>query len=134
MRPDLAIPIFTKTILKKKQPVVFGDGEQTRDFTFIDDIVQGNLGLLENSNADGQILNIGSGKRLTVNRLLELMENVFGVDVEPKYIDEMKGDAKHTLANVDKAKKLIGYEPKTHIEEGLKKYVQWYGDGSFYNI
>ena len=134
MRPDLAIPIFTKTILKNEQPVVFGDGEQTRDFTFIDDIVQGNLGLLESSNADGHVLNIGSGKRLTVNRLLELMENVFDVDVEPKYIDEMKGDAKHTLANVDKAKKLIGYEPKTHIEEGLKKFIQWYKDGSFYKI
>jgi UDP-glucose 4-epimerase len=134
MRPDLAIPIFTKKILDGEEPVVFGDGEQTRDFTFIDDIVQGNMGLLESSNVDGQILNIGSGNRLTVNRLLEILERILNKDIKPKYIQKMKGDAQHTLANVDKAKKLMGYQPKTQIEEGLKKFVNWFGDGSFYEI
>lgn len=134
MRPDLAIPIFTKSIMKGERPIVFGDGEQTRDFTYIDDIVQGNLRLLENSNADGQILNIGSGKRLTVNKLLVLLKNVLDADMKPKYTNEMKGDAKHTLANVDKAKLLIGYEPKTHIEEGLRNFIKWYEDGSYYNF
>jgi UDP-glucose 4-epimerase len=134
MRPDLAIPIFTKLILEGKQPVVFGDGEQTRDFTFVEDIVQGNLGFLKTSKADGEVMNIGSGRRLTVNTLIKQMENVFNTEISPKYIEEMKGDARHTLADVKKAKTLIGYEPKTHIEEGLKRYVDWYGDGSFYEF
>ncbi len=131
-RPDLAFPICSKAILKGESPCVFGDGKQTRDFTFVEDIVKGNVGLLENSQADGEVLNIGSGRRLTVNILVEELGKVLGKDVKPQYVDEMKGDAKHTLANVEKAKKLIGYEPKIRLEEGLKKFVEWFGDGSFY--
>ena len=82
--------------------------------------------------ADGQIVNIGSGRRLTVNRLLKILGKVLVKDVKPRYVDEMKGDAKHTLANVEKARRLIGYEPSTPLEEGLNKFVEWYGDGSFY--
>lgn len=77
-------------------------------------------------------MNIGSGKRVTVNMLLKILGKVLGTDVIPKYVDEMKGDAKHTLASVEKAKRLIDYEPKIRLEEGLKKFVEWYGDGSFY--
>lgn len=132
MRPDLAIPIFTKTMLRGERPTIYGNGEQTRDFTYVDDIIQGNIALLSSSSVDGQIINIGSGRRLTVNTLLETISSTLGRTVKPNYIDEMKGDAKHTLADISKAKQLIGYEPGTQLEDGVRRYIEWYGDGSFY--
>jgi UDP-glucose 4-epimerase len=132
MRPDLAIPIFTKAMIEGKPQSIFGNGEQTRDFTFVDDIVRGNVSLLNSSEADGQVLNIGSGKRITVNTLLHLLGKVTGTEPNPDYVDEMIGDAKHTLANVEKAGRLIDYKPRIDIEEGLRRYLEWYGNGSFY--
>ena len=126
MRPDLAIPIFTRALLQGGSPTIFGDGEQTRDLTYIDDIVNANIKFLENNRADGEILNIGGGKRVSVNQLYKYLKQLTGGTVEPVYTDEIKGDARHTLSNIDKAKQLIGYEPTTGIEEGLKRFVEWY--------
>lgn len=126
MRPDLAIPIFTRALLGGEQPTIFGNGEQTRDLTYIEDIVAANVNLLETDKADGEILNVGGGKRVTVNQLFENLKRLTGRDIEPIYGDEIKGDAKHTLSKVDKAKQLIGYEPKTSIEMGLEKFVKWF--------
>ncbi len=135
MRPDLAIPIFTKALYKKERPVFFGDGEQTRDLTYVDDIVAGNLNLLKTKSADGEALNIGGGKRVTLNQLYEYLNEEIGVDIEPIYTDEMKGDAKHTLSNVDKARELIGYEPSTTIREGIGHFVKWYDSNpDFYEV
>lgn len=126
MRPDLAIPIFTKALFRGKTPTIFGDGEQTRDLTYIEDIVVANLSLLETDKADGEVLNIGGGKRVTVNQLFDNLRKLIGRDIKPIYGDEIKGDAKHTLSNVDKARQLIGYEPTTSIEVGLEKFVEWF--------
>jgi len=126
MRPDLAIPIFAKSILDNISPIIFGDGEQTRDFTYIDDIVDANLKLLKTNRADGEILNIGSGRRVTINYMIDTLKNLLNSDIKLKYVDPIKGDARDTLANIDKAKKLIGYTPKTSLEEGLRKFLEWY--------
>ncbi|MEE9150815.1 MAG: SDR family oxidoreductase [Thermoplasmata archaeon] len=126
MRPDLAIPIFTRALFHGESPTIFGNGEQTRDLTYIEDIVSANLKLLETDRTDGEILNIGGGKRVTVNRLFEFLMQLIGSDVEPIYGGVIKGDAKHTLSNIDKARQLIGYEPTTSIEAGLEKFVGWY--------
>jgi UDP-glucose 4-epimerase len=133
MRPDLAIPIFTKSILNNELPIIFGNGEQTRDFTYIDDIVDANLKLLKTNRADGEVLNIGSGRRVTINYMTDTIKNLLNSDIKSKYVDPIKGDARDTLANIDKAKKLIGYEPKTSLEEGLIKFIRWYKKNpSFY--
>lgn len=126
MRPDLAIPIFTKSILNNELPIIFGNGEQTRDFTYIDNIVDANLKLVKINRADGEVLNIGSGRRVTINYMIDILRNFLSSNIKSKYVDPIKGDARDTLANIDKAKKLIGYEPKTLLEEGLIKFIEWY--------
>ncbi len=133
MRPDLAIPIFTKSILNNELPIIFGNGEQTRDFTYIDDIIDANLKVLKMNRADGEVLNIGSGRRVTINYMIDTLKNLLNSDIKSKYVDSVKGDARDTLANIDKAKKLIGYEPKTSLEDGLRKFIEWYQNNpSFY--
>jgi len=133
MRPDLAIPIFTKSILNNELPIIFGNGEQTRDFTYIDDIVDANLKILKTNRADGEVLNIGSGRRVTINYMIDTLKNLLNSDIKSEYVDPVKGDARDTLANIDKAEKLIGYEPKTSLEEGLIKFIGWYKKNpSFY--
>lgn len=127
MRPDLAIPIFTKALFRTESPTIFGDGEQTRDLTYIEDIISANLKLLGTDKADGESLNIGSGKRVSVNQLFESLRQLTGENVEPICGEEIKGDAKHTLSNSEKARQLIGYEPTMSIEAGLEKFVEWYG-------
>jgi UDP-glucose 4-epimerase len=126
MRPDLAIPIFTKSVLNNEPPTIFGNGEQTRDFTYVDDIIEANLKLLETDKADGEVLNVGSGRRVTINHIIDILKHLLNSNIESKYIDSMKGDARDTLANIDKAKSMIGYEPTTPLEEGLSKFIQWY--------
>lgn len=126
MRPDLAIPIFARALIKGESPMIFGNGEQTRDLTYIDDIVSANLMLLKTDGADGETLNIGGGKRITVIQLFDYLKRLLESEVEPIYGEEIKGDARHTLSNIEKAEKLIGYKPTTDIETGLEKFVNWF--------
>ena len=126
MRPDLAISIFTKKMLNNEPITIFSDGNQTRDFTYIKDIVKVNIKLLDTSIADGKVMNIGSGDRITVNELAKKLKEIIGSSPEIKYADVQRGDAKHTLADVSLAKELMGYEPAVNIEEGLKRFVEWY--------
>jgi len=133
MRPDLAVPTFTKSLLNNEQPIVFGNGEQTRDFTYIDDAIEANLRLLNINEGYGEALNIGSGRRVTINYVIDVLKNLVNSNIEPKYIEPVKGDVKDTLANINKAKKIMRYEPKISLEEGLRKFVDWYKDNpSFY--
>jgi UDP-glucose 4-epimerase len=134
MRPDLAIPIFTQALSAGEPPEIFGDGEQTRDLTFVDDIIAANVKLIETDKADGTILNVGGGKRITVNQLYGHLKDITGSDIEPIYSNEIKGDAKHTLSNIEKARELIGYEPETGIAEGLKKFFEWYKNNEDFYI
>ncbi len=126
MRPDLAISIFTGKMLNDEPITIFGDGSQTRDFTYIDDIVAMNMRLLDTNRADGAVMNIGSGDRISVNDLAKNLKEIIGSSSEISYAETQRGDAKHTLADVGLAKELIGYEPSVGIEEGLERFVAWY--------
>ncbi|WP_292520003.1 SDR family oxidoreductase [Methanoculleus sp.] len=126
MRPDLAISIFTKKMLANEPITVFGDGNQTRDFTYIDDIVRVNRRLLETDAADGRVMNIGGGHRITVNDLIAHLREITGSTSRVVYSDKQKGDAEHTLADVELARNLVGYAPETTITDGLIRFVEWY--------
>ncbi|MCE5338472.1 MAG: SDR family oxidoreductase [Methanomicrobiaceae archaeon] len=126
MRPDLAISIFTKKMLANEPITVYGDGEQTRDFTYIDDIVRVNRRLLETSAADGYVMNVGGGHRITVNDLIAHLREITGSTSEVVYSDKQKGDAEHTLADTSLAGELVGYRPEVSIREGLGRFVEWY--------
>jgi len=126
MRPDLAISIFTKKMLANEPITVYGDGEQTRDFTYIDDVVEANIKLLNCENTDGKVLNIGSGNRISVNDLIITLKDITKSKSAVEYTVSQKGDAENTLSDVSRAQKLIQYEPSISIEKGLKKFVEWF--------
>ncbi|HOW15066.1 SDR family oxidoreductase [Methanosarcina sp.] len=126
MRPDLAISIFTRKMLANEPITVFGDGKQTRDFTYIDDVVEANKRLINNKLTDGKILNIGDGNRISVNDLIENLRSITGSTSEIIYAGKQKGDTEDTLANIDLGNKLIGYKPLFDIHKGLNKFVDWF--------
>ena len=133
MRPDLAISIFTRKMMNGEPITIFGDGEKTRDFTYIDDIVDANTRLLDNKAIDGKVLNVGSGNRISVNDLVENLSAIIGTEFDIKYTKSQKGDAENTLADVNLAKELIGYEPDFAIEKGLEKFVEWFIENNNHN-
>lgn len=127
MRPDLAISIFTRKMLANEPITVFGDGgEQTRDFTYIEDVVEANKRLLYNRATDGKVLNIGGGNRISVNNLIENLRFITGSTSEIINADKQKGDTEDTLANVDLGNNMIGYTPLFNINKGLNKFVDWF--------
>jgi len=126
MRPDLAISIFTQKMLANEPITVFGDGEQTRDFTYIDDIVRVNRKLLETDAADGYAMNVGDGHRIAVNDLISHLREITGSASEVMYSDKQKGDAEHTMADVGLARELVSYRPEVSIDEGLDRFSRWY--------
>jgi len=117
-------PNFTSKLLEDKPPVIFGDGEQTRDLIFVEDVVAANI-LATESDVSG-IFNIGTGKRITINELSQLIRNVMEKDIKPVHMEPRPGDVKHSLADITKAKKELGWEPKIDLEEGLRRYIKWY--------
>ena len=124
-RPDMATHKFVRAILRGDEITVFGDGMQTRDFTFIDDVVEANILAAENDLV-GEVFNIGGGSRISVNDLIKIMEDVLGKKATIKNIEKQKGDVGDTLADVIKAKKELGWKPKVKIKEGLKRFVDWW--------
>ena len=131
MRPDLAISIFTKKLLNNEPITIFGDGNQTRDFTFVDDIVNANFKLLNTNKADGKVMNVGSGNRINIHNLIDILIEVIDTTPSIKYAITQKGDAIHTLADISLASELIGYESSISIKDGLKIYVDWYKNLKF---
>lgn len=124
-RPDMAIHKFVKAILNGEEITVFGDGTQTRDFTFIDDVVEANI-LAANSEIEGGVFNVGGGSRISVNKLIKLLEEIIGKEARIKYIEKQKGDVWDTLADTTKISNELNWEPEVKIEEGLKMFVEWY--------
>ena len=123
-RPDMAIHKFVQAILKGDKIIVYGDGTQTRDFTYMDDVTEANI-LAANSMSKGEVFNIGGGSRISVNELIGLLEVISGNKAKVKYIERQKGDVGDTLASITKATKLLKWYPKIRIEEGLKRYFEW---------
>lgn len=126
MRPNMAITNFTSRCLNDEPPVIYGDGQQTRDFTYIDDIVEANLALLDTDAADGEVMNVGSTGTITIEELAEYIIEETGADVSLEYTGAKEADARHTHADVTKARELIDYEPSRDIREGVSQFVDWY--------
>lgn len=123
-RPDMAFHRFIQAMLQGKEINIYGDGEQTRDFTYVSDTVQANM-LAMNPKAVGQVFNIGGGSRITINQVIELLERIVGKPARVRYLPSQKGDARHTFADISRARRVLRYEPQVPIEEGLAKEVAW---------
>ena len=119
---------FATALLTEQTPVIYGDGEQSRDFTYIDNVVDANLRAAEAPQASGHVMNLGVGRRITLNALLEEMQKALGTNLPPEYREMRTGDVRHSLADISRAQQLIGYEPIVHLPEGLKRTMAWYKD------
>jgi UDP-glucose 4-epimerase len=124
-RPDMAIHKFVKAILNGEEITVFGDGTQTRDFSYINDVIEANI-LAAKSDIVGEVFNIGGGSRISMNNLIKIMEDVLGKKAKVKYMEKQKGDVRDTWADVNKAKADLGWTSKVEIDEGLKRFVDWW--------
>jgi len=118
------IPKFIGSVLNDKSPIVYGDGEQTRDFTFVDDVVNANI-LAAESLSTG-VFNIAGGKRISINDLAGLIMEILDKDLDITHIEPQPGDIKHSLADISKAREQIGYMPKFNVKDGLKETVKWF--------
>jgi UDP-glucose 4-epimerase len=120
------IPRFINALLRRKSPFIFGDGEQSRDFTYIDNVVHANLLAMSAEDCHGEAMNVACGSRISLNQLLEILARITGSKVDPVYSEARKGDVKHSLADIRKAKQLLNYEPLVGIEAGLAKTVEYF--------
>jgi nucleoside-diphosphate-sugar epimerase len=121
-----AIPAFVTKILKNESPTIYGDGQQSRDFTYIDNVVDANLLAARVKKTSGEVVNIACGKAVTVNEIIAMINKATGRKVKPIYTDSRPGDVKHSLADISAAKKLLGYKPKLSFEQGLELAIDWY--------
>jgi nucleoside-diphosphate-sugar epimerase len=124
-RPDMAMHKFIKAILNGEELTVYGDGTQTRDFTFVDDAVEANLLAAESDGLRG-VFNVGGGTRISVNELIKKIEVITEKRARVKYIEKQKGDVRDTWADIHKVEEKMNWMPKVEIEEGLKRFVEWW--------
>ncbi|GAB3535495.1 SDR family oxidoreductase [Pontibacter brevis] len=121
------IPLFIEAALRKEAPYINGDGETSRDFTFVENAVQANVrAMLASEIKQHEVVNIAFGERTTLNQLWDKICDIADVSIRPQYREERKGDVKHSLANISKAKELIGYDPEYSALQGLQIAVGWY--------
>ncbi len=128
-RPDLAIHKFTKAINEEKEIPFYGDGTTQRDYTYIDDIIDGvlkSIVYLEENENIYEIINLGESETISLRKMVETLEKEIGKKAILKQLSMQPGDVNRTFADISKAKELIGYDPKTKFEEGIKKFVNWY--------
>ncbi len=121
-----AIPAFVTAILKGRRPTVYGDGEQSRDFTYVDNVVEANLLAARAKKTSGEVINIACAEAVTVNETICFINELVGKNIKPIYADPRPGDVKHSLADITLAKKLIGFKPKISFRDGLQKAIGWY--------
>ncbi len=123
-----AIPAFVTAILKDQPPTIYGDGEQSRDFTYIDNVVQANLCAARAKKTNGEVVNIACAEKVTVNEIIGMINEMVGKNVKPVYAPARAGDVKHSLADITAARELIGFEPVVLFRDGLEKAITWYRD------
>jgi len=121
-----AIPAFVTAILKDKPPTIYGDGEQSRDFTYIDNVVEANLLAARAKQTKGEVINIACGEAVTVNAIIDMINQIVGKNVKPIYTAPRPGDIKHSLADITLAQNLIGFKPLVPFRDGLQKAIDWY--------
>ena len=124
-RPDMAFHKFFKAVIDDRAIPVFGDGQQTRDFTFVSDAIAANLAAATIPEAIGEVFNIGGGSRVVLADVIDTMEQIVGQPIKRQHIDRAIGDARHTAADVSKAQKLLGYQPQVSLAAGLSQEWQW---------
>ena len=121
------ISLFVTKLLNRERPLIYGDGEQSRDFTYVDNVVQANLKAADSTVGGGETFNLACGKAVTVNELFRIIRELTGAhDVEPEYAEARMGDVRHSLAEISRAKERLGYEPGVDLREGLEQTVAWY--------
>jgi nucleoside-diphosphate-sugar epimerase len=121
-----AIPAFVAAILGNRSPLVYGDGEQTRDFTYIENVVQANLLALESPAINGEVINVACGRSLTINEVIKEINGLLGKNIRPKHVAPRPGDIKHSWADIAAASKVIGFKPVVPFAEGLRRAIDWY--------
>ncbi len=124
-RPDMAFHKFFKSILQDEAIPIYGDGQQTREFTFVSDIIAANLAAAIAPEAVGEIFNVGGGSRVVLAEVLDTIEQIVGKPIKRNHIEKAMGDARHTAADISKAQKLLGYQPKVSLTEGLTQEWEW---------
>jgi Nucleoside-diphosphate-sugar epimerases len=124
-RPDMAFHKFFKWILQDQPISIYGDGQQTRDFTFISDAVAANLLAAIVPLAVGEVFNIGGGSRVVLAEVINIMEGIVGRPIKKNFVEKARGDARHTSADVSKARKILGYQPQVSLTEGLRQEWEW---------
>ena len=123
---------FISALLSGQTPVIYGDGEQSRDFTYIDNVVDANLKAAESASAVGKVINIANGERISLNELLEELKDLTGKhDVAADYQPTRAGDVKHSLADISRAREVLGFEPKIDLREGLSLTIDWWKNSRF---
>ncbi len=124
-RPDMAFHKFFKAALTGQPITIYGDGQQTRDYTFIEDAIAANLTAAEAPDAVGEVFNVGGGSRVGLMEVIDTMEAVSGLSIKREHIEQARGDARHTAADITKAQKILGYQPQVSLREGLAAEWRW---------
>jgi UDP-glucose 4-epimerase len=124
------IPAFVSRMLKGQRPVIFGDGEQSRDFCFIENVVNANFLAAEAPRVQGEVVNVACGERTTLNAIVADLNKLLGTNLEPEYQPERKGDVKHSLADISETQRVLGYRPQVFFAEGLRRSIEWYRERS----
>jgi nucleoside-diphosphate-sugar epimerase len=125
------ITIFTNRLLRNLPPIIYGDGEQTRDFVYVEDVVQANMLALKSKNCVGEVFNVGTGTTVSVNQVANTLKEILKRnDLRNIYADPQPADVRHGYADISKAKKILGYDPKFSFNEGISKLVNWYSKKS----
>jgi nucleoside-diphosphate-sugar epimerase len=120
------IPRFSTSLLSNQPPTIFGDGEQSRDFTFVANVLDANWRAATTPNVAGEVFNIGCGNQTSLNQLIEKLNTILGTQIKPNYGPQRKGDVRHSVADISKASKILGYSPSVSLESGLEKVLNWY--------
>ena len=120
------ISVFATALLENRSPTIYGDGEQTRDFTYVANVVDGVLRACEAPGASGEVINVATGGRISLNELFRVMRKIVGAGVEPTYEDARPGDVRDSQADIVKAGRLLGYRPGVSFEDGLARTIEWY--------
>jgi nucleoside-diphosphate-sugar epimerase len=124
---------FISALFGNQRPVIYGDGEQSRDFTFIDNVVAANLNAGSSAGANGKVINVANGQRVTLNELLDVLKDLTGKpEVTAEYLEPRVGDVKHSLADITMARELLAYESKVDLREGLSRTIDWWKTSRFF--
>ena len=120
------VPLFITAFLDGDRITVYGDGEQSRDFTFIENVVQANILAAQAPDAAGEVFNVACGTQMSLNQMLDHLRTIMETDTEVHYVPSRPGDVKHSLADIEKARRILGYHPAVPVELGLRRSVEWY--------